>query len=123
MPEERLLARDDVSPVAFFRWVRCGKHTPDRSLTVVTEFLHAAPRTAAARRRIDPPAPLGTPTPAPCPTAQERTMIRAGRQKYAQTSDELAKAMGISIGTFRNKQPYTDEDFPPLISSEGARVK
>lgn len=50
-------------------------------------------------------------------------MIRAGRRKYAQTSDELAKAMGISIGTFRNKQPYTAEDFPPLISSEGARVK
>lgn len=50
-------------------------------------------------------------------------MIRAGRQKYAQNSDDLAKAMGISIGTFRNKQPYTDEDFPPLISSEGARVK
>ncbi|MGX1025537.1 hypothetical protein RKD37_000025 [Streptomyces ambofaciens] len=50
-------------------------------------------------------------------------MIRAGRRKYAQTSDELAKAMGISIGTFRNKQPYTAEAFPSLISSEGARVK
>lgn len=50
-------------------------------------------------------------------------MIRAGRQKYAQNSEELAKAMGISIGTFRNKQPFTAEDFPPLISSEGARVK
>lgn len=50
-------------------------------------------------------------------------MIRAGRRQYAQNSDDLAKAMGISIGTFRNKQPYTDEDFPPLISSEGARVK
>ncbi|MFJ8086278.1 hypothetical protein ACIQ6Y_37655 [Streptomyces sp. NPDC096205] len=50
-------------------------------------------------------------------------MIRAGRRKYTQTSDELAAAMGISIGTFRNKQPYTAEDFPPLISSEDARVK
>jgi hypothetical protein len=50
-------------------------------------------------------------------------MIRAGRRQYAQNSDDLAKAMGISIGTFRNKQPYADEDFPPLISSEGARVK
>ncbi|MGV9248746.1 DUF6292 family protein [Streptomyces sp. NPDC003710] len=50
-------------------------------------------------------------------------MIRAGRRKYVQTSDELANAMGISIGTFRNKQPYTAEDFPRAISSEGARVK
>ncbi|MFJ3673893.1 DUF6292 family protein [Streptomyces sp. NPDC090106] len=50
-------------------------------------------------------------------------MIRAGRRQYAQNSDDLAKAMGISIGTFRNKQPYADEDFPPLLSSEGARVK
>ncbi|WP_395367033.1 hypothetical protein ACHGLA_36460 [Streptomyces sp. YH02] len=50
-------------------------------------------------------------------------MIRAGRRRYAQNSDELATAMGISIGTFRNKQPYTAEDFPPLISSEGARSK
>lgn len=50
-------------------------------------------------------------------------MIRAGRRKYAQTSDELAQAMGISIGTFRNKQPYSAKDFPPAISAEGARVK
>ncbi|MFB7234878.1 hypothetical protein ACFCXK_08870 [Streptomyces sp. NPDC056269] len=50
-------------------------------------------------------------------------MIRAGRRRYAQNSDELATAMGISIGTFRNKQPYTAEDFPPLISSDGARSK
>ncbi|MFG2774752.1 hypothetical protein [Streptomyces sp. NPDC048350] len=50
-------------------------------------------------------------------------MIRAGRRKYVQNSSELAAAMGISIGTFRNTQPYTAEDFPPLISSEGARVK
>lgn len=77
----------------------------------------------APTRTQYPAAPLGTPPPAPCPTDQERTMIRAGRQKYAQNSEELAKAMGISIGTFRNKQPFTAEDFPPLISSEGARVK
>ncbi|MEU6381679.1 hypothetical protein [Streptomyces sp. NPDC046909] len=50
-------------------------------------------------------------------------MIRAGRRTYAQTSEELAAAMGISIGTFRNKQPYTAEDFPRAISSEGARVR
>ncbi|MFC7261470.1 hypothetical protein [Streptomyces lutosisoli] len=50
-------------------------------------------------------------------------MIRAGRRKYAQTSEELAAAMGLKIGSFRNKQPYTAEDFPPLISSNGARVK
>ncbi|MER6734582.1 hypothetical protein [Streptomyces puniciscabiei] len=50
-------------------------------------------------------------------------MIRAGRRKYAQNSEELAAAMGVTIGTFRNKKPYADEDFPPLISSEGARVK
>ncbi|MEU3891845.1 hypothetical protein [Streptomyces sp. NPDC029041] len=50
-------------------------------------------------------------------------MISAGRRKYAQTSDELASAMGISIGTFRNKQPYNAKDFPRAISSEDARVK
>jgi hypothetical protein len=50
-------------------------------------------------------------------------MIRAGRRKYAQNSEELAAAMGVTIGTFRNKQPYADEDFPPQISSDGARVK
>ncbi|WP_369369126.1 hypothetical protein AB5L52_45495 (plasmid) [Streptomyces sp. CG4] len=50
-------------------------------------------------------------------------MIRAGRQKYAQNSEELAAAMGVTIGTFRNKKPYAAEDFPPLISSDGARVK
>ncbi|MGW4994927.1 DUF6292 family protein [Streptomyces mirabilis] len=50
-------------------------------------------------------------------------MIRAGRRKYAQSSEELAAAMGVTIGTFRNKQPYADEAFPALISSEGARVK
>jgi hypothetical protein len=50
-------------------------------------------------------------------------MIRAGRRKYVQTSGELATAMGVSIGTLRNKQPYTAEGFPSLISSDGARVK
>ncbi|MFI1177821.1 hypothetical protein [Streptomyces melanogenes] len=50
-------------------------------------------------------------------------MIRAGRRKFVQTSEELAAAMGVTIGTFRNKKPYADADFPPLISSEGARVK
>ncbi|WP_331727692.1 hypothetical protein [Streptomyces sp. NBC_01176] len=50
-------------------------------------------------------------------------MIRAGRRKFAQSSEELAAAMGVTIGTFRNKRPYANEDFPPLISSEGARVK
>lgn len=50
-------------------------------------------------------------------------MIRAGRRKYAQNSEELATAMGLKIGTFRNRQPYTAKDFPPLISSDGARVK
>ncbi|MFJ3310341.1 DUF6292 family protein [Streptomyces sp. NPDC086549] len=50
-------------------------------------------------------------------------MIRAGRRKYTQNSEDLAAAMGVTIGTFRNKQPYADDAFPPLISSDGARVK
>lgn len=50
-------------------------------------------------------------------------MIRAGRRKYAQSSEELAAAMGVTIGTFRNKKPYSVEDFPRVISSDGARVK
>ncbi|MDX2763952.1 hypothetical protein [Streptomyces europaeiscabiei] len=50
-------------------------------------------------------------------------MIRAGRRKYAQNSEELAAAIGVTIGTFRNKQPYADKDFPPKISSDEARVK
>ncbi|MFG3024500.1 DUF6292 family protein [Streptomyces sp. NPDC048254] len=50
-------------------------------------------------------------------------MIRAGRRSYAQTSQELAAAMGVTIGTFRNSKPYAGKDFPKLISSDGARVK
>ncbi|MDV5143271.1 hypothetical protein R1T08_02830 [Streptomyces sp. SBC-4] len=54
---------------------------------------------------------------------QEEPVIRAGRRRYAQSSADLAAAMGISIGTFRNKQPYTVVGFPPPISSQDARVK
>ncbi|MGW1364501.1 DUF6292 family protein [Streptomyces chartreusis] len=50
-------------------------------------------------------------------------MIRAGRRKYTQNSEDLAAAMGVTLGTFRNKHPYASQDFPPLISSDGARVK
>ncbi|MFF0205782.1 DUF6292 family protein [Streptomyces sp. NPDC005017] len=50
-------------------------------------------------------------------------MIRAGRREYVQNSEELAAALGITLGTFRNKLPYTAHGFPPLISSQGARVK
>ncbi|MFC8663989.1 DUF6292 family protein [Streptomyces sp. NPDC057199] len=50
-------------------------------------------------------------------------MIRAGRRKFAQTSDELAAAMGLKIGTFRNKKPYDAEEFPAAISSDKARVR
>ncbi|MGW4784979.1 DUF6292 family protein [Streptomyces sp. NPDC004230] len=50
-------------------------------------------------------------------------MIRAGRQQYVQSSEELAAAMGLKLGSFRNKKPYAAEGFPPVISSSGARVK
>ncbi|MFI0743416.1 DUF6292 family protein [Streptomyces sp. NPDC021100] len=49
-------------------------------------------------------------------------MIRAGRRAYVQTRDKLAEAMGMPMGTFRNKKPYAREDHPAPISSDGARV-
>ncbi|MFC9484605.1 hypothetical protein ACFTZM_00810 [Streptomyces hydrogenans] len=49
-------------------------------------------------------------------------MIRAGRRRYVQHSADLAAAMGISLGTFRNRRPYAADGFPPAISAPDARV-
>ncbi|MFJ8133361.1 DUF6292 family protein [Streptomyces hydrogenans] len=49
-------------------------------------------------------------------------MIRAARRPYVQSSADLAAAMGISLGTYRNRKPHAAEGFPAPISSDGARV-
>ncbi|MFF6888719.1 hypothetical protein ACFY9F_36715 [Streptomyces sp. NPDC012421] len=49
-------------------------------------------------------------------------VIRAGRRRYVQHSADLAAAMGISLGTFRNRRPYAADGFPPAISAPDARV-
>ncbi|MFI5689487.1 hypothetical protein [Streptomyces sp. NPDC051636] len=49
-------------------------------------------------------------------------MIRAGRQHLVRTSELLAQDMGMALGTFRNRKPYTAAGFPAPISSAGARV-
>ncbi|MFI6689029.1 DUF6292 family protein [Streptomyces sp. NPDC050485] len=49
-------------------------------------------------------------------------MIRAGRRELVRTREDLARSMGMAMGTFRNKQPYKAEGFPAPISSKGARV-
>ncbi|MEU4499229.1 DUF6292 family protein [Streptomyces sp. NPDC023998] len=49
-------------------------------------------------------------------------MIRAGRLKYAQTMTDLAAALGMPLGTFRNKKPHTQEGHPAPISSPTSRA-
>jgi hypothetical protein len=49
-------------------------------------------------------------------------MIRAGRREYVRTMADLAKARGVSLGTFRNTKPHTVPGHPAPISSTGARV-
>lgn len=49
-------------------------------------------------------------------------MIRAGRREYTRTMADLAKARGVSLGTFRNTKPHTAAGHPAPISSTGARV-
>ncbi|MEU5773394.1 hypothetical protein ABZ819_08840 [Streptomyces venezuelae] len=50
-------------------------------------------------------------------------MIRAGRQAHVQTSQELAAAMGLKLGSFRNRKPYGAAGFPAPISPDGAGTK
>ncbi|MEU3464601.1 DUF6292 family protein [Streptomyces sp. NPDC006733] len=49
-------------------------------------------------------------------------MIRAGRRKYAQTMADLASALGMPLGTFRNKKPHAQEGHPAPISSPKSRA-
>lgn len=49
-------------------------------------------------------------------------MIRAGRLDYVRTMADLAKARGVSLGTFRNTKPHTAAGHPAPISSAGTRV-
>ncbi|GLV88031.1 hypothetical protein Slala03_77200 [Streptomyces lavendulae subsp. lavendulae] len=49
-------------------------------------------------------------------------MIRHGREHLVRTREQLAQDIGMPMGTFRNKKPYTAEGFPAPVSSEGARV-
>ncbi|MCM2424149.1 DUF6292 family protein [Streptomyces sp. RKAG293] len=49
-------------------------------------------------------------------------MIRAGRRKYAQTMADLASALGMPLGTFRNKKPHAQEGHPAPISSPNSRA-
>ncbi|MFI6874959.1 DUF6292 family protein [Streptomyces sp. NPDC050400] len=49
-------------------------------------------------------------------------MIRAGRRDFVQSSADLAKAMGLALGTFRNRKPYAAADFPAPVSPVGAKT-
>lgn len=49
-------------------------------------------------------------------------MIHPERQHLVRTRELLARDMGMSMGTFRNKKPYTAQGFPAPISSPQARV-
>ncbi|MFD4483148.1 DUF6292 family protein [Streptomyces sp. NPDC058471] len=50
-------------------------------------------------------------------------MIRAGRRSFVQNSADLAAAMGLKIGSFRNQQPYEQDGFPATISPPEAKSK
>ncbi|GGV17756.1 hypothetical protein GCM10010275_69220 [Streptomyces litmocidini] len=49
-------------------------------------------------------------------------MIHPDRQHLVRTRELLAQDMGMAMGTFRNKKPYTQPGFPAPISSAGART-
>ncbi|MGW2748067.1 hypothetical protein [Streptomyces sp. NPDC001450] len=49
-------------------------------------------------------------------------MIHFERRGLVRTRELLARDMGMSMGTFRNKRPYTAPGFPAPVSSAGARV-
>ncbi|MEU9237149.1 hypothetical protein [Streptomyces subrutilus] len=49
-------------------------------------------------------------------------MIRPERTHLVRTRELLAQDMGMPMGTFRNKRPYSSPGFPDPISSVGARV-
>lgn len=49
-------------------------------------------------------------------------MIRAGRNCYVQTMADLAAALGMPLGTFRNKRIHAQEGYPAAISSERAQT-
>ncbi|WP_406278203.1 hypothetical protein OHT93_36640 [Streptomyces sp. NBC_00191] len=46
----------------------------------------------------------------------------ARHRKYAQTMADLAAALGMPLGTFRNKKPHTQEGHPAPISSPDSRA-
>lgn len=50
-------------------------------------------------------------------------MIRAGRRSFVQNSADLAAAMGLKIGSFRNQKPYEQDGFPATISPPEAKSK
>lgn len=50
-------------------------------------------------------------------------MIRAGRRSFVQHSADLAAAMGLKIGSFRNQKPYEQDGFPDTISAPEAKSK
>lgn len=50
-------------------------------------------------------------------------MIRAGRRSVVQSSADLAEAMGLKIGSFRNQKPYEQDGFPAPISAPEAKTK
>ncbi|MGW6569262.1 hypothetical protein [Streptomyces sp. NPDC054975] len=49
-------------------------------------------------------------------------MIHPDRKHLVRTREMLADEMGMAMGTFRNKKPYTQDHFPAPISSAGART-
>ncbi|MEW1906592.1 hypothetical protein [Streptomyces sp. NPDC086147] len=49
-------------------------------------------------------------------------MIHPDRRHLVRTREMLAQDMGMSMGTFRNKRPYTQPGFPAPISAAGART-
>ncbi|MFC9431523.1 DUF6292 family protein [Streptomyces sp. NPDC056987] len=49
-------------------------------------------------------------------------MIRAGRQHLVRTLADLARAEGVSLGTYKNKKLHRRPGFPAPISSPSARV-
>lgn len=50
-------------------------------------------------------------------------MIRAGRRSFVQNSADLAAAIGLKIGSFRNQKPYEQDGFPATISPPEAKSK
>lgn len=50
-------------------------------------------------------------------------MIRAGRRSLVQNSADLAAAIGLKIGSFRNQKPYEQYGFPATISPPEAKSK